>query len=324
MKVKSRPILILSLLFLYVLLQFLWWEILLVKQAGSIIHEKQKLAALSISDPVQLDAEISELQRKKQTQTFMIAGEGTVFLLLLLFGVYKIKKANDKESELNNRQKNFFLSITHELKTPIAATKLQLQTLQRQQLDAGTREELIQNALNETERLNMLIDNVLLASRLESGELVFRLEKLDLSEITASTVRRYYKNELAAGELELKVQEGIQTAADPFVYPSLITNLVDNALKYSPGKKHVTVELVVEKNIPVLRVKDEGEGISEADRSQIFKRFYRVSNEATRKTKGTGLGLYIVNYIVQNHHASIQVKNNQPAGSVFEIQFNAS
>ncbi|MGZ4044409.1 MAG: two-component sensor histidine kinase, partial [Bacteroidia bacterium] len=78
---------------------------------------------------------MNALHQKKKTQVMMIVGEGTVFLLLLLFGVYKVKQAHNKEFELTNQQKNFFLSITHELKTPIAATKLQLQTLQKYKLD---------------------------------------------------------------------------------------------------------------------------------------------------------------------------------------------
>ncbi len=165
MKTKSRSILFFSILFGYVLLQFTWWEILLVKQNDKIISEKQKLIELSTPDESRLKAEIADLHQKKKMQTVMIVSEGTVFLLLLLFGVYKVKQAHDKENYLNTQQKNFFLSITHELKTPIAATKLQLQTLQKQTLDPAIQQELISNALLETERLNNLIDNVLFASR---------------------------------------------------------------------------------------------------------------------------------------------------------------
>ena len=134
MKAKSRSILILGILFGYILLQFLWWEVLLVKQTGQIIDLKQKISELSITNESTLINEIALLHQKKTMQVMIIVGEGTVFLLLLLFGIYKIKQSQDKETELNNQQKNFFLSITHELKTPIAATKLQLQTLQKQKL----------------------------------------------------------------------------------------------------------------------------------------------------------------------------------------------
>lgn len=323
MKARSRSILIFGILFGYILLQFLWWEVLLVKHTGQIIDLKQKISELSIINEKKLVDEIETLHQKKKTQVMMIVGEGTVFLLLLLFGIYKIKQAQDKETALNNQQKNFFLSITHELKTPIAATKLQLQTLQKQKLSEKIQQELITNALIETERLNTLIDNVLLASRLDAGEFIFNLKQQNISELVIKTLNRYYKKEINSGELQFKIDENVLVAIDETSFPSIITNLIDNAIKYSPNQKEIFVELFNEKNATVLSVRDKGCGISDTDKEKIFNKFYRAGNEETRSAKGTGLGLYIVNYIVFNHGASILIKNNQPNGSVFEIRFNA-
>jgi len=322
-KAKSRSILILGILFGYILLQFLWWEVLLVKQTGQIIDLKQKISELSITNESTLINEIALLHQKKTMQVMMIVGEGTVFLLLLLFGIYKIKQSQDKETELNNQQKNFFLSITHELKTPIAATKLQLQTLQKQKLSEQIQQELIVNALIETERLNALIDNVLLASRLDAGEFIFTLIQKNISELVLKTVNRYYKREINSGELQVKVTNNIFGEIDETTFPSIITNLIDNAIKYSPDQKEIVIELSIKNNKPILIVGDEGCGISADDKEKIFAKFFRAGNEETRRAKGTGLGLYIVNYIVNNHNAKIKVKNNQPKGTVFEIQFNA-
>jgi len=322
-KAKSRSILILGILFGYILLQFLWWEVLLVKQTGQIIDLKQKISELSITNESTLINEIALLHQKKTMQVMMIVGEGTVFLLLLLFGIYKIKQSQDKETELNNQQKNFFLSITHELKTPIAATKLQLQTLQKQKLSEQIQQELIVNALIETERLNALIDNVLLVSRLDAGEFIFTLIQKNISELVLKTVNRYYKREINSGELQVKVTNNIFGEIDETTFPSIITNLIDNAIKYSPDQKEIVIELSIKNNKPILIVGDEGCGISADDKEKIFAKFFRAGNEETRRAKGTGLGLYIVNYIVNNHNAKIKVKNNQPKGTVFEIQFNA-
>lgn len=322
MKARSRSILILGILFGYILLQFLWWEVLLVKHTGQIIDLKQKISELSITNESKLISEIAFLHQKKKMQVMMIVGEGTVFLLLLLFGIYKIKQAQDKETALNNQQKNFFLSITHELKTPIAATKLQLQTLQKQKLSEQIQQELLTNALIETERLNTLIDNVLLASRLDAGEFIFNLKKQNISELIIKTLNRYYKKEINSGELNSKIDENVFVAIDETSFPSIITNLIDNAIKYSPNQKEIFVELFNEKNTPVLSVRDKGCGISDSDKEKIFNKFYRAGNEETRSAKGTGLGLYIVNYIAFNHGASIIIKDNQPNGSVFEIRFN--
>ena len=323
LKSKSRSILILTILFGYILLQFLWWEYLLVKQNDQIIEGKQKLTELSTINDTQLKNEIAALHHKKKMQTVMIVGEGTVFLLLLLFGIYKIKQAQDKETVLNNQQKNFFLSITHELKTPIAATKLQLQTLQKQELDENIKQELLANALQETERLNNLIDNVLLTSRLDAGEFVFKLEKQNISELMETVLYRYYKLEIEKGLLHLDIAPAVYSLVDCNTFPSLVTNLIDNAIKYSPNEKHIDVELSKEKNLIKFKVKDVGCGISDKDKEKIFSKFYRAGNEETRNSKGTGLGLYIVNYIVRNHRAQINVSDNSPKGSIFEIQFDA-
>lgn len=324
MKGKSRSIIILSILFGYILLQFVWWEYLLVKQNDLIIEGRQRLRELASGDEVQLKQDIAALHDRKKMQTVMIVSEGTVFLLLLLFGIYKVKQAHDKETALNNQQKNFFLSITHELKTPIAATKLQLQTLQKQKLDEALQQDLISKALLETERLNTLIDNVLFSSRLDAGEFQFKKEKQDLSELLILLVNRYYKSQVASGELTLRVEPGIFCEVDSSAFPSIITNLVDNALKYSPDKKEITIGLSAEKNQVILRVTDTGCGISAQDKMRVFHKFYRAGNEETRRSKGTGLGLYIVSYLVKNHGGTIKIHDHVPAGSIFEISFYAA
>jgi signal transduction histidine kinase len=323
MKASQRSIVILSLLFGYILLQFLWWEILLVRQNDQIINEKQKLIELASIDEAKLKSDIEILHHKKKMQTVMIVSEGTVFLLLLLFGMYKIKQAIDKERSLNNQQNNFFLSITHELKTPIAATKLQLQTLQKQKLDEDTKQELISNALMENDRLNMLIDNVLLASRLETDGFVFKTQSQDLGSLISVIANRYYKNEINKKEIVLDIKQGVHAAVDEQAFPSIVTNLVDNAIKYSGDPKKITLSLDKENNEAVLSVKDEGRGIDDRDKERIFDKFFRLGNEETRSSKGTGLGLYIVNYIAKKHNGKILVKNNTPKGTIFELRLNA-
>lgn len=322
MKTNSRSIVILTIVFGYILLQFLWWEVLLVKQNNLIINEKQKLIELSSTDEQILKTDIEELHHKKKMQTLMIVGEGTVFLILLLFGISKIKQSVDKENVLNNQQKNFFLSITHELKTPIAATKLQLQTLQKQKLDDFTQQELIRNALVETDRLNALIDNVLLANSLDSGEYTFKQKKQNLSELVSTTAKRYYKKELEKEELKLVIEDDVFCEIDEQAFPSIITNLVGNALKYSGKEKNVQLELKKQNNRAILLVRDQGFGISDQEKLKVFAKFYRAGNEETRNSKGTGLGLFIVNYLVKKHNAAILIKDNTPKGSIFQIELN--
>ncbi|MEI6020548.1 MAG: histidine kinase dimerization/phospho-acceptor domain-containing protein, partial [Bacteroidota bacterium] len=214
MKINSRSGAILTILFGYILMQFIWWEVLLVRQTSKIMNEQQKLLELSISRELELKDKVDELHHRLQTQTVMIVCEGTVFLLLLLFGMYKVKKAIDKEADLKNQQQNFFLSITHELKTPISATKLQLQTLLKQKLSTEVQLDIIQSALQENERLNKLIDNVLLASRMDSTDYSFNPTKENLSDLLHVLAGRYYQKELQNGQLHLNIQREVFYAID--------------------------------------------------------------------------------------------------------------
>lgn len=320
MKKRSRSIFIFTILFGYIILQFLWWEILMVKQTTEIINEKQKIVALTATDPQQMQSEINQLLKTKKLKIYMIAGEGTVFLLLLLYGIYRIRKAYETETQLVSQQKNFVLSVTHELKTPIAATKLQLQTLlKHKQLDEEKREQLLQSALKETNRLNRLIEDVLLASHAEKNELLLSTETINVSDLSKDIVESYYKEKMADGSLEVQIQPNLTAFTDKLLFPSIIINLIDNAFKYSPENPKVSFELKGEGKNIVMKFSDNGIGVTEEEREKIFQKFYRVGNEETRKTKGTGLGLYIVKTIVNAHGGKISLASNQPKGSVFTV-----
>lgn len=292
----------------------------MVKQTTEIINEKQKIVALTSTDPQQMQSEINQLLKTKKLKIYMIAGEGTVFLLLLLYGIYRIRKAYDTETQLVSQQKNFVLSVTHELKTPIAATKLQLQTLlKHKQLDEEKREQLLQSALKETNRLNRLIEDVLLASRAEKNELLLNTETIPVSELAKDIIESYYKDKMADGSLNIQIQPNLTAKTDKLLFPSIIINLIDNAFKYSPGNPKVNFELKGEGQNIVMEFSDNGIGVTEEEREKIFQKFYRVGNEETRKTKGTGLGLYIVKTIVDAHGGKISLASNQPKGSVFTV-----
>ncbi len=300
-------------------MQFLWWEILLVRQASQISSEQQKLMEITSTDSVSLEKQITELETKKQNRIYMIVGEGTVFLLLLLYSFYRIRKASNRELELVTQQKNFLLSVTHELKTPIAATKLQLQTLlKHKQLDATQQEELLMNAVNETNRLNRLIEDVLLANSAETN-LVLNKENINVSELTEQTLSNYFSDKKVKGTLKIEVESEISTSVDKLLFPSVIINLTENAFKYSPENSKVTVTLNKQNEKLVFTVSDNGHGISEKEKSKIFEKFYRIGNEDTRNAKGTGLGLYIVERIILAHSGTIDVSDNKPNGSVFKV-----
>ena len=305
----------------YIVLQFLWWEVLLVRQSNAIISLKQNLAALSSSDDQIILRDIAALQHKKATQVYMIVGEGTVFLLILLFGVYRVRKSVRKESELANQQSNFILSVSHELKTPIAATKLQLQTLLKHDLDREKQKELLNNALNETSRLHKLVDNVLMANQIENNNLSIQKENLNLSELIETTLHRYFADYIKNKNIVLQIEKDIYYQGDKELLPSIIINLTENAIKYSFDAIDIDVVLKTINHKPLLEIKDAGCGISDNEKGHIFQKFFRSGSENTRKTKGTGIGLFIVKSICDLHQIQIKIINNQPTGSIFQIQF---
>ena len=318
---SKRTTLIFSVLVGYIVLQFLWWEVLLVKQSDSIISLKQNIAALSSSDDKIIVRDIANLQHKKTTQVYMIVGEGTVFLLILLFGIYQVRKSIRKENELTNQKSNFILSVSHELKTPIAATKLQLQTLLKHELPRDKQKELLNNALNETSRLHKLVDNVLMANQIENNNLTVQKENLNLSELVENTIKRYFTEYIEKKIITTVIEQGIYYLGDKELLQSVIINLIENAIKYSFDSVNIDVVLTTINNKPLLEIKDNGIGISDKEKETIFQKFFRSGSENTRKTKGTGLGLFIVKSICDLHQLKINVLNNIPTGSIFQIKF---
>ncbi len=318
---SKRTTLIFSVLVGYIVLQFLWWEVLLVKQSDNIISLKQNIAALSSSDDKIIFRDIADLQQKKNARVYMIVGEGTVFLLILLFGVYQVRKSIKRESELANQKSNFILSVSHELKTPIAATKLQLQTLLKHDLERDKQKELLTNALTENNRLHKLVDNVLMANQIENNNLSIQKENLNLSELLENTVKRYFSEQLDKKNISLKIEPDIFYSGDKELLPSIFINLIENAIKYSFETLSIEVILKSINNKPLLEIKDQGCGISDQEKTTVFQKFFRSGSENTRKTKGTGIGLFIVKSICDLQQIQIKILNNQPAGSVFQIQF---
>ena len=258
---QKRTVLIFSVLVAYIVLQFLWWEVLLVKQSNENIKEKQNLVALSSSNYNSILKDIALLESKKNKRVYMIVGEGTVFLLILLFGILKVRGSIKKEIDLNERQKNFILSVSHELKTPIAASKLQIQTLLKHDLPRDKQMTLLSNALEETERLNKLVENVLIANQLSTQNNTLNKEEFNLSELVEKIGSRYFLNELNNASLTLHVNQALYYKGDKELIQSVIINLIENALKYSFNEKHVVLNIFEEKQKPVLEVCDNGIGI---------------------------------------------------------------
>ena len=261
--------------------------------------------------------------RLERSRMAMVMGEGSVFLFLLCIGAYFLHRAIKKEDNLREQQQNFLLSVTHELKSPLAAIKLSLQTIVKRDLDKARQTSLLNNSLKDIERLDDLVENMLLATKIENRSYSFPKEEFDFSELVTKITDRLQIHSCGCEQvISQKIQPGLKVTGDQFTLSSVVTNLVENAVKYSGPCAEVEVELLQKDGHPFLKVADKGPGIADAEKMLIFDKFYRVGDENVRKSKGTGLGLFIVKEVLQRHDADISVRDNVPHGAIFEITFN--
>jgi len=221
----------------------------------------------------------------------------------------------------NQQQNNFLLAVTHELKTPVAAVKLALQTLKRPGITANHKQELEMLAENNANRLDVLMNNVIVASRIEGRVYQFEREPVEMGALLEE-VRRQALFPGFAGEIRLEVADDLYVNGDEASLHLVFSNLISNAVKYSGGvtaRVHIHGQFV--KQGVEIRVADQGPGIPDSEKNKIFHKFYRVGDERVRRFKGTGLGLYLVRKILTWHRAKIRVEDNKPEGSVFRVLF---
>ncbi len=292
---KGRTAVILYVLSAYVILQFIWW--------GYHI--------------IDLTQEVSGDSGKVTKRVTMIIGEGAVFLLILVVGIWYVRKSIIKDIKLSERQSNFLLSVTHELKTPLASNKLYLQTIVKRDLPKEQRDQLLIKAIEENDRLERMIDNILNASRLENKALEINVESFDLKPLAQSSIDRF-KQLAPDAKFILEVADKTIIKGDRHLLETTMNNLIENALKYAGRSAEITIFGTKAQ----FGVKDNGPGVSPEDQLEIFKKFYRSGSEDTRTQKGTGLGLYIVSKLVQLHGGSIQYAGNQPVGACFIIDLH--
>ncbi len=288
----KRPLLIFYSLIIYTVLQVIWWGRLL-------------LAA-------------------KPDSLAMILGESAVFIFIFIVGIYYMHKAIKGERKLHRQQKNFLLSVTHELKSPLASIKLYLETILKRDLDPAQQNSFLKNSLKDIERLDDLVENMLIATKIENQSYTFPKEQLNFSQLVNSVVERLQLHTCNSEVIKVSVQPFIFLNGDKFALTSVVTNLIENAVKYSPPCEEVKVTLKQKGDQIYFIVADLGIGINDQEKSRIFEKFYRVGSEETRKTKGTGLGLFIVKQVLDKHQALIKVRNNNPSGTIFEVIFNAN
>jgi signal transduction histidine kinase len=309
-------------LLFYIIAALAWWFITLEKQNKQISRLQYKSInidkdSLSITP---LANKMFTIDKETKRNTGKYISEGITFLLLILIGAVFVYRSVRRQFKLQQQQQNFMMAITHELKTPISVAKLNLETLQKYKLDPEKQKKLIRTTLDETARLNFLTNNILTTSQLEAGGTNSSKEELDLSSLLKDCLQDF-RNRFPDRKIDEEVEADADVKGDALLLQMLINNLLENAIKYSPKESPVTAVLKKHKSGIELQVKDEGLGIADDEKKKVFTKFYRIGNEATRKTQGTGLGLYLCRKIVQSHNGDISVTNNEPHGSNFVVIF---
>lgn len=247
---------------------------------------------------------------------------GSAFIALLIVGVVLYLILSIKAINLTRRQSNFIDSVTHELKSPIASMKLYLQTLNRHQVSQPLQADFHRFMLEDLERLDHLINQMLEAGRLEADRPDEENEDVELGELLracAASVCMSYRLSADTVRLDLRPSVVFGRRVDLDV---IFRNLIDNAVKYAGAPPRVEVSLRPTDNGQVeVRIADNGSGIPRHLRRKIFGRFVRLGLELERKQPGTGLGLYITRTLVRRQRGHIRVRDpEQGPGSVFEVQ----
>jgi signal transduction histidine kinase len=280
----------------YVLIQFLWWGYHLIDLTRASHHTDQTVTKRII----------------------MIIGEGSVFLVLLLFGLWKIKRSIKKEIQIARQQNNFMLSVTHELKTPLAATKLYLQTIQKHKLSEEKQIELIQKALDESSRLETLVEQILTASRLEQQAMPRLMTSISLKDFLQKLIAIQEKRFNIS--IHMNDFKDIQLETDPLIFTNILNNLIENAYKYGYTEQGIDLAVSKDDQYISIGVRDYGKGIPVEQQDLLFKKFNRLENEETRSTKGTGLGLFIAKECARTLGGNLKLIKVEGPGACFQIQ----
>ena len=311
------------LLLLYIVAALVWWFV-------SLENQNQDLTDLRLSelnsqkatlDPKKFAEENFKIENDSKRNTDKYIAEGVTFLILIFIGAFFVYRSTSKQFRVQLQQQNFMMAITHELKTPISVAMLNLETLQKYQLDAEKQKKLIRMTLQETARLDTLINNILVSSQLEGGGYASSKEELDFSSLFKDCVKEAKTRYPERNFIE-NIEPEIEIAGDPLLLQLLISNLIENAVKYSPKEKPIICKLNRSGKDVLMNIIDEGIGIADTEKTKIFEKFYRTGSESTRKTQGTGLGLYLCSKIAGDHNADISVTNNIPSGTNFAIHFH--
>jgi signal transduction histidine kinase len=253
---------------------------------------------------------------------------GIVFFALIITGLVLNTIFLFREIRRNEQHDAFLNSVTHELKTPIASIKLYLETLKSRDIDSDKRREFYDVMLDDSDRLLRTVEQVLQASSSGEKRRQMNIAEIDLKQLVGESIeiveKRHHLSDSAIKYT--RSADPVVVTGDHEDLQTVFSNLLENAVKYSGGEPRISVRI---KSSAASRVevfiKDNGIGIDPSEMKRIFKRFYRIPGTTMQKTKGTGLGLFIVKTIIERHGGRIRAQSGGPgSGSTFVVQLPRS
>lgn len=271
-----------------------------------------------------LTSDAEELIDNTLSTSFIVTAVSVLVIILLLFHHFRFVGYADllsRQKEVNQTMSDFLSVATHELRAPMSIIKGYISNV-----TDGTMGEIndkIKSSLNtavaQTERLNNLVQDLLNVSRIEQGKITMDIQKINIQETIQTLVSNYSDRAKAKGlELVYDSQNAPAVMADAGRFQEIITNLIDNAFKYTPSGK-VTISHRVENKMLVTSVVDTGPGMTADEQSRLFQRFYRVKNDNTKGIPGTGLGLWIVKQYAEKMGGRITVSSIVGVGTDFSV-----
>ena len=324
-QIKRDPSKVLQLGFLALLficiVQVGWWITDNLRYTAEV---RAEVATLAATYPDAGDA-LAGLEAASSGRINRYAWEGGFFLLVLLAGMAVLTRTIRHDAELRRRQQNFLAAVSHEFKSPLASMQLAAETLVLRTADPADSKRLGQRILEDCERLLRMVDNLLDTTRLEEGRAVLTPQRTRLNELIESAVtgirERAARHDIKTA---VDVAADLSVHVDPAAVETILQNLIDNALKACiAGNGHsLAVEARRENDRVAITVSDDGHGFPPEDAELMFEKFYRLGDEQTRTTPGTGLGLYIVKRLATMSGATVTAASAGPGrGARFTVSW---
>lgn len=300
-RITSRAALIWFVILVVVAIaQATWW----ITFMAILVDEKVEIVE-QLGGAARLVEAIREQEIHRQ---IMVGLEGTFFLVLILVGAWLIYRSLLASEKLKFHQQNFLLAVTHELKTPLASMKLSLDSLQSPKISPEKKAAVIPRAQEDIRRLEKIIDNILQAGRFERSNQPLAVASTDLTRLVNQTLDDLAKlRSDQPVKIVRQIEDGVRISADSHALARALEAVLENCLKYHDNRPiEVTVTLARRDRLAEIIITDKGSGLSATELQAVFDRFYRVGNEMTRRTPGTGLGLYLAREIIKAHHGRIE------------------